>query len=101
MKLFQTVQSNLEVLGVDVDRQQSRWNKKEVLICAVYVLVVVSNGVHFFLEAESLQEYAISIYVTSGIAATLFIHVTVVFKKHDLFKLIDKFEHAFNESEQI
>lgn len=99
MKLIQTAQKNLAVLGIAP--HLSRRNSKTVMTNLVFDLTTISNVAYLFVEAKSLQEYAFGIYITSAIALVIFMHATIVFKKHSMFEPIGKLEQAIDESAYI
>lgn len=99
MKILQTVQKKYAILGICSN--QSKCNRKSVLMCLIYSLGCTLSALFLFYEANSFQEYTNNIYITSALAMCVTFFAIVVVKMRKLFEMIDNMEKSIDESKCV
>lgn len=99
MKILQTVQNNLEILGISSIQSKQAFCNGKVLLCLLLCgLLIVMNCVFLIDVAQSFKEYTDSIYITSVSVAVFSSLVFFIGKMSKLFEMIDSFEKIVDES---
>lgn len=103
MKIFQTIQKSLKVLGIQ--RQQSgefhRFTLKNVFISILCALSIVSSGAYSLYEAENYSEYLDSIYAVLGLSVCSAFYGMFLWKMANVFRLIANFEQQVQKRKFI
>lgn len=100
MKIFETVQNNLEILGISLTQsKQSFYNGKASLYLLLSGTLIIMNCVFLIDVAQSFKEYTDSSYITSVSVAVFFSLLFLISRMANLFELIDNFEKVVDESE--
>lgn len=100
MKIFQTVQKNLAILGISsMQSNQAFYNRKYLLYLLLSGSLIIMNCVFLIYVAKSFKEYTDSIYITS-VSIALFISLSFLIRRmRNLFEFIDNLEKIVDDSE--
>lgn len=104
MKIFQLIQRSCAVLGLGLNQSvtQKLPNNRRILhTFFIFGLACCSCGAYFFIEANSFQAYAVSIYISSTFMGGTAIYAICVWKNLSIFKLVDNAGQIIDESELI
>lgn len=100
MKILQTVQMNLETLGISsIQSAQAFYNGKALLYLLLCGSLIIMNCVFLIDVAKSFEEYTDSIYIASVSVAVFFSLLFLISRMASLFELIDNLEKIVDESE--
>lgn len=102
MKFFQFIQRSCAVFGLGLHQsvaQNLSNNRKIMRTLIIFGLACCSCCANFFVEANSFEAYAVSIYISSTALTGTAIYAICVWKNQALFELIDNIEQIANESE--
>lgn len=100
MKVLQTVQNNLEIIGISsIQSKQKIYNRKALLYLLLCGTLIIMNCVFLIDVAQSFKEYTDSIYITSVSVAVFFSLLLLISRMANLFELIDNFEKLVDERE--
>lgn len=97
MKIFQTTQTNLALLGFE--RNLRPFNKRQRWILIEGFLAVTACYVYLLLVADSSKEFMDSIFTTGVSNLILISHISTVLKTETIFVFIDDVEDVINASE--
>lgn len=100
MKIFQTIQKNLEIFGISsVQPAQTYCNRKILLYLLSCGSLIIMNCIFLIHVAKSFKEYTDSIYITS-VSVALFVSFSFLIRRiANLFEFIDSLEKIINDSE--
>lgn len=96
MKLFQIIQKNFALLGISSN--QSLCNRQSVVAFSIYGFASIFSSAFLFFKANTFLEYTMNVFVTTTIFAIWIAFTVILFKKQNLFQLIDEFERLFDKS---
>lgn len=97
MKIFQTVQKNFKSIGISANRISfGLYELKHILL---YIVAIIMLCIHFVHVAKTAKEHMDSIFMISGTIFILIVYLNSRSKLQAIFKMIDGFEQAINESE--
>lgn len=97
MKILQTVQTNLAVLGFE--RNLRPFNKRQMFWFFEGLLSSTTFVIYLLFEASSPKEYMDSIFmIVIGTLMTIS-HFSMILETETIFVLIDKIENIINASE--
>lgn len=102
MKIFQTVQEQLAIVGICSSNQSIQklsFNKRIVFGFFVFGCQIVSHFVYTFHVANEFMEYMQCICATSGSILILIGFTAIVFGKAALFESINNIEQVIDSSE--
>lgn len=103
MKILQLIQHDFRVLGVGTLHQSIAQNytvnKKFVHKFFILCLDIGSCCVYFCIDANSFQEYSMSVYVSTTFMLGAVAYAICVWKNQPIFETIDKAEKTIDESE--
>lgn len=98
MKLFQNIQLDLSILGID-SNQTIRSRRKLVVTCLIYGLTMTSSVLFLGLKATTFNEFTNNIYTTSFSGAGCIEFAIIAIKRTKVFDLIDDFKIFIEKSE--
>lgn len=101
MKIFQTVQRNLAVLGFTPNQRQSnRWQLdwREIFGVAKCSADTVTIAAYVFTQAESIEEYMDSIFALIVLVSITISYISVIVRNDTLFRMIETAEDEVNLS---
>lgn len=101
MKLFQTVQNNLKLLGYIRNHDGYRYypfSLRHLKTTAAFVFGLISIFVYAIYSTNSSREYMDSFYLLTVSFSILISFTTTTFKMTKLFNYIDNCEKLCNES---
>lgn len=99
VKLFQTSQKYLELLGISPSDQPYPLNWKISINFAIFGFVLICNALFIIREAETFWDYSESAYVFCGLVIGSSVIAFVVYRVDVIFKFIRNVENAINTSE--
>lgn len=97
MKICQTLQKNLALLGIDSNRIS--FGIYDLIPIVVYLVATSLLFVQFVYVAEAIRQHVESILMISMIIFSLICHFNFKFNTQTIFKMIDELEQTINESE--
>lgn len=97
MKVFRTIQTNLDLSGIFADRISLGHHEWEHF--AGYTLYFLLTFLYIVNVAETSREYLESISKVPVVIIILFAYLSNRFGSQTLFKIIHDLEHAINKSE--
>lgn len=95
MKLFQIVQKNFARLGISAN--QPHYNRQSAKTFSLYCLSAVLGGLFLLFSVNTFLEYTLNVFVCATICGLWVGYMVILFRKQQLFNLIDEFEGYFNE----
>lgn len=101
MKLFQILQQNFAIWGIDSDHstRKNPLNAKIMISSVLHGIFIVSSVLYILNEANSFEEYTNGIYSTASLVLTNSCYVIIIWTMKDCFEFIGFLEITFNESE--
>lgn len=102
MKVFRTLKSYYEILGISSSYhsdQRYSLNPKVPIVFVLFGCMIFSHFIYIFRVANDYIEYEESISSTTGCIIVFVGFVSIVFKSHTLFDVIDKMEKFIATSE--
>lgn len=99
MKLFQIAQIYFAYLGINSSNQSRFFNGKSAVALFIFSLATVMAIVFLFFEAETFLEYTMNFYTIAAVSGCCIAFTGILFKREQLFELIDKFEKLIDASE--
>lgn len=102
MKVLQSALRDCAVLGLGPDQslaQKYPINRKNVQILFILCFALTSCYAFLFREAETFQECAIAVHLSSTFMLTAEVYVIFLWKNQSMCKLIDTFEKTINDRE--
>lgn len=95
--IFYLIQSNFALLGIE--RNPSKQTKTKISIVFVTLgLLVILQYVNLLLEPSTFEEYTECIYWTTTATMIFITYVIIIFKRNEMFGLIDKIERTIVET---
>lgn len=91
MKIFQTIQKNLDVIGFRAN-DSSLLNKENVRAILVSIPAITSQFVYVLCEVNSVEQYLRSFCMITAGTGVFISFGTTIFKKTELNDLIDQFQ---------
>lgn len=88
--VFYLVQKKLSILGISEMQSAISFHVKVLIGCLLLATHVSMRLKFLFGEADSLQQYAESIFMSSGMVVTVWCYVSLIHKRNELFTFIDK-----------
>lgn len=100
MVIFQIIQKNLAIGGIDRHRSTVRhgFNEYNVLIAGVIGAACIASSL-YLLEKPSFKELIISVYATADTIGTGTDFVILIWKSSKVFQFIQSLEDAIEMSE--
>lgn len=101
MKLFQTIQKNLPLLGYNRYNNDNRYhpfNIRRTIATGIYVFGIVSIFIFALHSTNSPAEYMDSIYVLAVLSSIFASYMSTIFKVAPIFDFFDNCEKFCNES---
>lgn len=100
MKLFQIIQKDFALLGIDsIESKCSR--DKLVLTCLLYGLGIILSILFLVIDANTFIEYVNNIYIMSALGVLVMFFAICAFKRDKIFRLINHAEQIVDESECV
>lgn len=97
MKIFSTLQKNVEIIGIGPHQQPFNWHSS--LSIFINSFGVVLNVAYFFCEANTFQEYAESIFVGTCVIVLSIVFVYFVRNSRIIYDCLDEAEKNIDDSE--
>lgn len=101
MKYHQSALRSCEVLGLlqhQSTKQQFAINRRMILTFFILCMAFCSCCTYFFVEANTFQEYALSVYISSTFMLGAVTYAIFVWKFPPILKLNDDGEKTMNGS---
>lgn len=101
MKTFQLVVRGFQALGLGPQEltQRNPINRKIVKILCILLVSLCSSCAYSFLEAQTFEDYTLSVYVSSTLLLVIVGYTIFMWKNRPIFELFDKAEKLIMESE--
>lgn len=96
MKIFQVVQKNFDLVGINSERKPFNRITSNTLV--IVLLGVSSQWIFLFCEANSSQELMESIYVVTATTGILVSLTSAILNTKKMFSLINSVDELFIES---
>lgn len=97
MKIFQTVQTNLKLIGIEANRTSfGLYEWKHIFGYILYILLLC---VHIVYEAKTVKQHSESISKIVLVVFVLVGYLSYRYNSQAVFKIIDSLEQAINKSE--
>lgn len=100
MKLFETVQKNLAIVGITSTAQPLNFVKIFLTSLCIWS-VCISSWLFFAYEAKSFIEYTISMYNASGTNVSAIYFMIIIVQTQNIFKFIDRCEKIIENGKKI
>lgn len=100
MKILQSVQKNLAIVGVCSNPTHAS-NRRIKLMFSLFVYSFAASAMYFCHDANTFPEYSSSMYITAAIALTTFIYAIIILNMPKLFDLISKCQEICEQSKSI
>lgn len=97
MKIFQNIQKNWAKEGFGAD--QSSFNNMNIRHLFIFLSAIILQFAYLFHEAKSLEEYMLCIFMLVAEVSIFIDFLNTVFKKAQIFQLIDDLQTLTDESE--
>lgn len=101
MKIFQLVLRGLIELGLGPQQltQKKPFKSKMVKILCILLFTLCSSCAYLFLEAQTFEDYTLSVYTSSSILLVIVGYTIFMWKNRPICELFDKAEKIIDESE--
>lgn len=102
MKLFQSIQLNLAVLGIFPNHSmqtQYGFNVKIFKVAFFQGLYGILSCLFFVYEAHTFREYTDTIYMTSATIMVMLYFLILLVKRTKFFEFVNRFEKFVNDRE--
>lgn len=100
MKILQTIQMNLAIMGMCSNPTQAS-NRKIKLIFSMFVSGLTVSTIYICYDASTFLEYSFSMYVMTAHALITVIYAIAIFNMSKLFDLISQCQELYEESKSI
>ena len=100
LKILESVRNDYPILGINLNQsiQKQSFNKQNLQSVFALGLSVASNFIYFFHVATTIDEFTISIFMSSSIAVVATVYAIVLSKVKSIMKLNNAIEILINES---
>lgn len=99
MKIFETIQKHLAILGINPNESHLRHNWKISLGFFVFGLCIILNVIFIFsIENVTLMNYMEFFNVSTSLILVCHSMATIVLQRVELFEFIDSIEKLVNKS---
>lgn len=95
--VFHLVQKNLSILGISETQSAISFHVKVLVGCLLLATHVSMRLKFLFGEANSFQQYAESIFMSSGMVVIFWCYASLIHKRNELFTFIDKCDELLIE----
>lgn len=96
LKIFQTTQKCLAVIGFAPNQQQNdrnrRFNSKQIIIVTVCTLSTIDFMLYVLLVANDIEDRMDAIYSLTAVAGATIAFVSIIFRIDELFNFIELIE---------
>lgn len=102
MKIFQSIQNSLKMLGIYrpmVFQQFHRLNRKNVGLLAYLGVFFLAAVLYIVFEAETFNEYSESFFSVAVGLVVLILLILAILKASEIFELIDNYENVIGHRE--
>lgn len=103
MKILQLTVRSCATLGYGPHQsttQKYPINIKTVQAFFIICLALIFSCAYYFFEANTFDEYTLSVFVSATLMLVLVVHVILVWKNQPICELLDSFEKTVNERKQ-
>lgn len=98
MKIFIPNQKYFALLGISRQQSMQPFNAKNLLSFLILFLLVILCGGFLVCDANNLNEYTESIYITSVTITIATIFLTFIWNMNEFFNFIDEWEKIVEQS---
>lgn len=98
--IFQLIQKNLSILGISRTRSVGSFRKKMLIGCLLLGIHISLRLKFLFGVANSFQQYAESIFMSSGVVVIFWCYACLICKREELFEFIDKCDELIIQFEE-
>lgn len=98
MKVFQVIKVNLMMCHLYPDRSKSVFDMRHLLFCAVFALLVTLHFLFLIYEAQTIEEYVRSMYMTATTLGISISFIATLFKTAQIFTMIQRLDGIVEKS---
>lgn len=95
--IFQLVQKNLWFLGISKSQSVGSFYTRMLIGCLLLITHCSLRLKFLFGVANSFQQYAESIFMSSGMVVIFWCYASLIYKREELFEFIDKCDELLIE----
>ena len=102
MKILQSALHGCATLGFGPQQpttQKYPINRKNMRALSILCSALILSCTYFFLNANTFQEYAMSVYVSTTLMLGIGVYLIFIWKNQPIGKLFELFEKTIDESE--
>lgn len=97
MKIFQFAQKKFSLVGIGLHARA--WNYRNVLSLSTFCVGIVSNGVYFFRQAKTFQDYTNSVFMATTLICSAAVLIIDVSNMQPIFGCVEGAEQIIDGSE--